>query len=1401
MSTLSAILNTAGRAISTYQSAISVTGQNISNADNEDYSRQTVDYQATGTVKDRGVTYGTGVQVNSVIRQVNQTLENMMTSEVSTKSALAKESVYMTSIENLFKEDTDDSLNTLMDNYWSAWEALANNPDGPTEQNGVYKAGINLAKGFSNLSQELGTMVSGVNQELSTSVTNVGSIASQIANLNLAITQAESSGGNANDLNDKRNGLIDDLGELIDIDITIKEDGTYFITTSGGLPLVEDGISYSLENSGDRVLWRSNSGATHDITDDISGGTIAGCLEIRDSVIPETQAGLDELASNMIWLFNYQHSQGAGQSYYSSPVEGTYSTDKSKTLASLAYGDKINYAKDFGLIIKDSSGTSETYQKSAIDMGISQSKMSDISGKGAKNSTYVFTVVDEGTLGEQTVVQSSGTLMGSISSGNVISDSLDSALAKQILTITGGENTQKLSINDSGSGAGRSAAQIAKELNSMDGINAYASSTQAQFGVNGVTQAQDGDTVQFSLYVDGVEKKVNFTVDSSKGSFESQFKSALEDTANEINKTNQNTDLMVNGTTIESAAGATIGIQEFEVVDNSGVTLGNFSNFNKGDTVSLTLATDATPSDTITINVDLTDVDTSDSNAVAKAFNNALKDKLDNSNYPFSAQFDDSTGELTVRTTDGTGLSLSSATGDTGNNATISVTTLSGSTTGTGDGTLTFNGTDTESVTANTANTDYVSFSLAGCENSTVSSAATSVGESGGSYDTAAVVTGSVTIVMDPGMKITSDNSTSAGLFGTTGNTSEGNSLITLGGTDGYENFNDGDTISFELDGHTVSYNVASVSGQLTDAEQADQLYSALNSSLPSDEYEVIRNGNSVSIVRTSESDDAISITNFSDSTTGDAELKVSTGTGTGVDEPDNSSLISGDTLHDSSSAATFGDPATIYYEVLDDNGDSTGTSGYAEVDEPGLVEIKENGKTTLSFELSQGSLVAGNTLRVNTDSQGKADPLNVRVDGKANSIDDTYEFKVISGGTLPDNNEDIVIEWKSGSSSGTMTLEGNDSSQAPINLEIDGMQFSFESGTVVKGDVFYVKTNETGQVVSSTSGESSNTVETLSDWHWTIDSFAEEFNRNSGGLTASVTQDNTLLIDSNSDYCAMEDVTYSDSDGITEDNVSITVKDYSALTVAAENLTFSRSNGTWNIGNDPTGGKMQLIPEGGDDDGFLVDIDGDGLGDIEIKFDNTVTGDGEITMDLAQRDDADFSFAFTGQEDGDSGVAAALGLNTFFTGSDAASMGVNELMADTDHLASGTVNTETGELKTGENNNALSMSDTRNTNVKMKKWNYTRGEAPTSSVSTTTVDSYEDSFIASIGLTSASISSSKNYADTLTYQVTKQRNSVSAVSLDEEMIKLTAQQQAYSAAAQLLSTVDEMFDALMATR
>ena len=63
------------------------------------------------------------------------------------------------------------------------------------------------------------------------------------------------------------------------------------------------------------------------------------------------------------------------------------------------------------------------------------------------------------------------------------------------------------------------------------------------------------------------------------------------------------------------------------------------------------------------------------------------------------------------------------------------------------------------------------------------------------------------------------------------------------------------------------------------------------------------------------------------------------------------------------------------------------------------------------------------------------------------------------------------------------------------------------------------------------------------------------------------------------------------------------------------------------------------------------------------------------------------------------------------------------------------------------------------------------------------------------------SIPNSKEFADIMVNNITEQRNSVSAVSLDEEMIKLMKYQHAFSAASKLLKVSDEMLNMLIAMR
>lgn len=105
-----------------------------------------------------------------------------------------------------------------------------------------------------------------------------------------------------------------------------------------------------------------------------------------------------------------------------------------------------------------------------------------------------------------------------------------------------------------------------------------------------------------------------------------------------------------------------------------------------------------------------------------------------------------------------------------------------------------------------------------------------------------------------------------------------------------------------------------------------------------------------------------------------------------------------------------------------------------------------------------------------------------------------------------------------------------------------------------------------------------------------------------------------------------------------------------------------------------------------------------------------------------------------------------------------------------------------------GNNGLAILMSDLKDT-----KFNF--GGNLTSPV---TVDDYFKAIVGQVGVQANEAKRQADNAQVLTNQVDEKRQSVSGVSLDEEMSNLIMFQHAYSAAARVMTTFDEMLDKLI---
>lgn len=215
--------------------------------------------------------------------------------------------------------------------------------------------------------------------------------------------------------------------------------------------------------------------------------------------------------------------------------------------------------------------------------------------------------------------------------------------------------------------------------------------------------------------------------------------------------------------------------------------------------------------------------------------------------------------------------------------------------------------------------------------------------------------------------------------------------------------------------------------------------------------------------------------------------------------------------------------------------------------------------------------------------------------------------------------------------------------------------------------------------------------------------------------------------------------------------------------------------------------------------DGFTIDITKDmTLQDLLDEF-NLSSSDpvpvpymqAEITADNRFQINAEDGYSF-GFSDDTSHVLAALGINTFFKGDNAATMAVSDLVKNGGpYIAAGTIGDQGSHAK-GDNSNAIAIADLQYTPMEIGS------DQGNTGVLDTTTENYFHTLLGGIGITGSGIAMEKENNEAIHAQLTKLRESISGVSLDEEMVSLMAFQSAYAAAAKLITTADEMLDTLL---
>lgn len=170
-----------------------------------------------------------------------------------------------------------------------------------------------------------------------------------------------------------------------------------------------------------------------------------------------------------------------------------------------------------------------------------------------------------------------------------------------------------------------------------------------------------------------------------------------------------------------------------------------------------------------------------------------------------------------------------------------------------------------------------------------------------------------------------------------------------------------------------------------------------------------------------------------------------------------------------------------------------------------------------------------------------------------------------------------------------------------------------------------------------------------------------------------------------------------------------------------------------------------------------------------------TVQPDGTLKLTAA----TGFTFSFS---DDTSGALAVLGVNTYFTGTDASDIGVRQALADTPALLCA------GRYVNGspsDNGTAMTIAGLQD-------------QANQALGGRTIRESWQDA-VQSVGLRADSARTRAEATGLVRQNLDAQRSAVSGVSVDEESINMLSYQRQYQGAARFITAVDEMTQTLLA--
>jgi flagellar hook-associated protein 1 len=311
--TINSILYTARDALQAQTYGVTVTGQNINNANTPGYVRRDP-LLATRVMGQES--YGS-VEALGLRRATDSYLEGRYLSSVGMSAAAKTRDSALAQVEGLFQDLAGAGIGDSLDGMRSAFNQLAVDPSDTIGRNQVVGALSDFVSRVNDTGQALAAQRNELLSQATDSVGQINDHAKELAKLNEQIVNAKLAGNDAADLLDKRGQVLMKLADLVDVRVVEEPSGNALVQVAGAT-LVEGNTARQLgvdvDANGAMKLTASRIGADNptDITRGLSGGSLASVFQVRDSDIAQVAQKLDTFVYDFATALNQQHRAGYG---------------------------------------------------------------------------------------------------------------------------------------------------------------------------------------------------------------------------------------------------------------------------------------------------------------------------------------------------------------------------------------------------------------------------------------------------------------------------------------------------------------------------------------------------------------------------------------------------------------------------------------------------------------------------------------------------------------------------------------------------------------------------------------------------------------------------------------------------------------------------------------------------------------------------------------------------------------------------------------------------------------------------------------------------------------------------------------------------------------------------------